>query len=208
MAERQHHRPARLDEFHAETIPGSVDPAATSELAHATARALVDGGRGRANDPALVRRLVTLVEDEGIETIAELWSLSPAETLPGALWRLYLIREWAQRNPHQVVRAYRAGLAAAEVAGAIAGVVIPPGPEDVMETADRILAGVFDGDLDVALDRASAFVRVAATGLAFAAGEDSEEARARVQTARASSLMRTALELERTARLARSGDLE
>ncbi len=200
-------RPARLDESLAETIPGAPDPAEASELAHTTARALVEGGRGRAEDPALVRRLVTLVEDEGIETIAELWSTSPAESLPGALWRLYVIREWAQRNPHQVVRAYREGLEAAEVARAIAGVVIPPGPEDVMETTDRILAGVFDGDLDVALDRASAFVKVAATGLALMSDDDACR-RSASQVARAASLMRTSLELERAARLARSGDLE
>ncbi|MDO5494750.1 MAG: hypothetical protein Q4G64_03460 [bacterium] len=200
-------RPAHLDEALAETIIGAPDPAETAELAHSTAHALVDGGRGRADDPALVRRLVTLVEDEGIETIAELWSASPAETLPGALWRLYLVREWASRNPHQVVRAYRAGLHAAEVAGAIAGVVVPPSPEDVMDTADRILSGVFDGDLDVALDRASAFLRVAATGLALSA-DDAPSPHASSLTSRSASLMRTSLELERSARLARSGSLE
>ncbi len=205
MPAQQPRRPARLDEAFAEAASLTPGPAELSDLAHATAHALLEGGRERADDRALVERLVHLVADEGIEVIAELWSLSPAETLPGALWRLYLLREWASRNPNQVVRAYRAGIHSAEVASAIAGVVDPPEPADVMATTDAILAGVFDGDLDVALDRAGAFVRVAATGMAHSISDDTAAPKL---LHRASSLMRTATELESAARLARRGALE
>ncbi|HZK06023.1 MAG TPA: hypothetical protein VFC82_09295 [Actinomycetaceae bacterium] len=201
-------RPARLDEALAESIVGAPDPAERTELAHVTARALVERGRDRSGDPELLHRLVHLMEDEGIEVIADLWSLAAAQSLPGALWRLYVTREWARRNPHQVVRAYRAGLGAAEVSGAIAGVVEPPLPEDVMAVTDRILAGVFDGDLDVALDRASAFLKVTATGIAINSDGIDDPRRAHGQVRRASSLMRTANDLEGAARLAREGALE
>lgn len=209
MAEpRPYRRPARLFDSFAEQIEGAPDPAETSELAHATARALVEGGRSRAGDADLVQRLIHLVEEEGIEVVANLWSLSPAATLPGALWRLYLLREWARRNPHQVVRAYRAGLSAAEVSGAIAGVVDPPGPRDVLATTEQILAGIFEGDLDVALHRAAAFLRVAATGMALDADTDDAPARASSHVRRAASLMKTALDLDEAAKLARKGNLE
>jgi len=203
-------RPARLDEAGAEALVGAPDPADAASLAHETARAIVDGGRGRADDAALVERLVRLVETEGLETIAELWAGSPADTLPGTLWRLYVIREWVRRDPRHIVVNYQRGLALAEVAGVIAGVADTPGPEDVTRTADRILSGVFDGDLDVALDRASAFLKVLAAGSALAA--DSLDATddglsARV-TQRAGNLLNTAEELRRAAAMARTGTLE
>lgn len=196
-------RPAPLDDALAEEIVGDPGPYVTSEVAHTTAQALVDGGRTGSADRELVQRLVTLVETEGLVTVADLWSHAPAVSLPGALWRLYVMREWSRRDPHQVVRAYRAGMANAEVSSAIAGVVEPPGPDDVMTTADQILTGIFAGDLDVALSRAGAFLRVAATGLAELS-DDGDHTR----LTRAANLLRTSTELERAGQLARSGGLE
>ena len=203
-------RPARLEDDQAEAIIGAPDPAEASLLAHETAQALVDGGRGRAGDPELVARLVGLVESEGLETLAEMWSGSPANTLPGTLWRLYLIREWVRRDPRHIALNYRRGLELAEVAGVIAGVADTPGPEDVRRTADRILSGVFDGDLDVALDRASSFLKVLAAGSALGAesldATDSDLSALVVQ--RASALLNTAEDLQHAAGLARAGTLE
>jgi len=203
-------RPARLADAQAEAIVGAPDPADASHLAHETARALVEGGRGRAADTALVERLVRLVETEGLETIAEMWSGSPADTLPGTLWRLYVIREWVRRDPRHIVLHYQRGIAVAEVAGVIAGVADTPGPEDVQETADRILSGLFDGDLDVALDRASAFLKVIAAGSALSADSlDSTDADlSAAMTHRAGNLLNTAEELGRAAAMARAGTLE
>lgn len=203
-------RPARLEDAQAEAIVGAPDPAEASLLAHETAQALVDGGRGHADDPALLARLVTLMDTEGLETIAEMWASSPADTLPGTLWRLYLIREWVRRDPRHIVLNYRRGLEVAEVAGVIAGVADTPGPDDVRETADRILSGVFDGELDVALDRASSFLKVLAAGSAISADSldatDAELATLVVQ--RAGALLNTADELEHAAAMARAGTLE
>jgi len=203
-------RPARLDDVQAEAIVGAPDPAEATYVAHETARALVQRGRQRSGDAELVERLVRLVETEGLETVAEMWASSPADTLPGTLWRLYVIREWVRRDPRHIVLNYQRGLALAEVAGVIAGVADAPGPEDVTNTADRILSGVFDGDLDVALDRASAFLKVIAAGSALAAESldaTNDETSAAI-TQRAGNLLNTAEELRRAAAMARVGALE
>ncbi|HUX71349.1 MAG TPA: hypothetical protein VMV41_12605, partial [Cellulomonadaceae bacterium] len=82
-----------LDPKQADELPGDMDPALRSEIAHTTAAAIVHQGRA-SDDPDLVARLVTLVEAEGLDVVAAMWADSPAGTLPGALWRLYVLREW------------------------------------------------------------------------------------------------------------------
>ena len=64
--------------------PQSLDPAQVTEVAHETAAVMVRTGRA-ARDPQLTSRLVALVDDLGLSTVAELWAGRPARTLPGAL---------------------------------------------------------------------------------------------------------------------------
>ncbi|MBI9115799.1 hypothetical protein [Sanguibacter suaedae] len=198
-----------LDPREAEEIPGEIDPALRGEIAHTTAAAIVHRARA-SEDPAVVERLVSLVEDEGLDVVAGLWADSPADTLPGALWRLYVLREWVRRDPRTVADRYRLGTAAAPVHDVVAGVVAPPGPEDVRSVADAVLSGVFAGDLAVALERAAAFCRVLATGAAFDAdhveGVDADHATH--MTRGAASLVGTAEELVRAAELWRAERLD
>jgi hypothetical protein len=198
-----------LDPREAEELPGGVDPALRSELAYTTAETIVRGGRANA-DPELLERLVTLVDREGLEVIAALWADSPANTLPGALWRLYALREWVRRDPAIIAERYRLGLHAAQVHDVVAGVASPPGPAEVVEVLDAVLSGVYAGELDVALERGAAFCRVLATGAAFDADyvEGVDEDVADAITRRASSMVRTADELEHAAALWRAGRLE
>lgn len=210
MGERRFRRPAMLSPEHAEAIVGDVNPALRSEVAHTSASAIVHGGRAASDDAALVERLVHLVDTEGIDTVAALWADSPPDTLPGALWRLYLLREWTRRDPRTIAERYRLGVARAEVAGAVAGVADTPGPEEIRTVSDAVLSGVFRGDLDVALERAGAFCRVLATGSALdadAIASSSDDAATRV-TRNASALLSTAAELEQAAALWRAGRLD
>ena len=207
MEQRKPRRPAMLDDQTAERIVGDVDPALRSQAAHTTAAVLVQRGRAGAEDPELLARLVALVDTEGLDTIAELWSQSPPRTLPGALWRLYLMREWIRRDPSTIADRFALGRQRAEVAGVIAGVVEPPGPADVARLADAVLTGVYEGDLDVALDRAAAFFRVVATGSALDADWVDDDVATRL-TRRAGALLRTAEELEGAAELWRAGRLD
>ena len=144
-------------EAHGATLPG---PAEAAEAAHAAAALVVSAGRADT-DPELAARLVGLVDEVGLDTLAELWSDRPARSLPGALWRLYVLREWVRAEPDQAARQYAAGTHFSEPNHAVAG-ADPTGPDAVRRVIDDILRGVFDGDLGVALDRAGAFCRVVA----------------------------------------------
>ncbi|GIG29871.1 hypothetical protein [Cellulomonas marina] len=203
-------RPASLDQATADALPGGLDPAQRAELAHTTAAALVRDGRAGGDDPAVLARLVGLVEREGLELVATLWSDSPPSSLPGALWRLYVLREWVRRDPVTVADRYRQGVEHAPVQGAVAGVALPPGPEDVRATADAVLSGVYAGDLAVALERAAAFCRVLATGGALDADHLDlvDPSGAGRLTRGSAALGRTAEELTAAAGLWRAGALD
>jgi hypothetical protein len=200
-----------LDPRVADELPGGMDPALRSELAHTSAQALVARARDQAvEDPDVVQRLLTLVETEGPEVVAALWAGAPAESLPGALWRVYMLREWVRRDPRTVSERYQLGVTREQVAEVVAGAARPPGPEEMRQLADDVLSGMFTGALDVALERAGAFARILATGSALDADwiEDSEPARANVVTRRASSLLGTAESLEKSAVRWRAGTLD
>ena len=192
-------RPAMMSPAAMEAFGGSVDPMQEIEAAHQTAAVLVHAGRS-AHDPTVTARLVDLVEELGLSTVADLWAHRPARTLPGALWRLYVLREWVRRAPDEASLDYRAGVRFADVDHAVAGAADPPGPAEVTDLADTILAGVFEGDLAVALERAAAFCRVVAAGRADRS--EGEEA-----ATRAAHLMDTADDLTAAASLWRLGEL-
>ncbi len=198
-----------LDPAAADELPGGYDPALRNDAAHTTAAALVHQGRANT-DPEVVARLVSLVETEGLDVVAALWSDSPADTLPGALWRLYVLREWVRRDPETIADRYRLGVAAAPVHDVVAGVADAPGPADVRAVADAVLSGVYTGDLAVALERAASFCQVLATGAAFDADhlDELDPSGAIRMTRGAASLVRTAEELSRAAALWRADRLE
>ena len=201
-------RPTYLSPAAFDAISDGYDPAAEAEAAHTTAAAIVDAGRG-AGDPELTARLVGLVEDQGLSTLADLWADRPARSLPGALWRLYVLREGVRRDPVGSARDYAEGQPVAQVAHVVAGVADPTGPQQVSALADAVLTGVFTGDLAVALERAGAFCRVSSTGRARRASEleATDELGALALTRTAAALLTTAEDLEAAARLWRAGEL-
>jgi hypothetical protein len=199
-----------LDPRVADELPGGVDPAVLAELAHSSASALVERARRTAaEDPELVQRLLTLVETEGLEVVASLWAQAPADSLPGALWRVYLLREWVRRDPHTVSERYKLGITREQVAEVVAGAERPPGPQEMLQLADSVLSGLYTGELDVALERAAAFARILTTGGAMDADwiDDTEPARGAQVTRQAAQLLTMAEGLERAAALWRAGTL-
>lgn len=202
-------RPAMFTSAQMDTQPGSLDPADVTEVAHQTAAVLV--GEGRATqDPAVRARLVGLVDEIGLSTVAQLWSERPAVSLPGALWRLYVLREWVRRDPVGASRDYSEGLPLAQVSHVVAGSAEPPSPVALQEVADAILTGVFAGDVAVALERAAAFCQVVSVGRAHRADDSDEHdsALATSQTNSASALLTTASDLARCAAAWRAGTLD
>jgi hypothetical protein len=148
-----------------EALVGGTDPALVSEAADRAASLLVRGAR-QAGDAEVADRLLHLADSEGIETIAEVWSGSPADSLAGCLWRLYLLRSWVYADPVGVAREFEAGRRSAQVARVVAGVADPPGPEQLKTMVDAVLCGIAGSDFADVLLRAAAFARVVATGRA------------------------------------------
>ncbi|MGH3386898.1 MAG: hypothetical protein ACRDO1_20135 [Nocardioidaceae bacterium] len=161
----QPRRPLMPGEAAFDALPGGEDPALRAEAAHRTAALLVRGAR-TTEDADVVRRVVQLADDHGLDTVADLWADSPPDSLPGALWRLYLVRSWVYADPEQAALEFSTGRHHAPVAEVVAGVVDPPGAEELQELTDTVLRGVASGDLAMTLDRAAAFCRIVAAGRA------------------------------------------
>ena len=148
-------RPAQLDPAVADGLAGGMDPQALSEMSHLSAAALLDRVR-HSEDPAVVERVLTLVETVGVDEIAELWSDTEPDSLPGVLWRLYMLRTWMRSNRDSIAHLWRLGEPVATTASAIAGVDQAPSEDDIVRLADSILSGAFVGDFGVGLARGGA----------------------------------------------------
>jgi hypothetical protein len=208
VEEERPRRPALLGKAALETFGGAPDPAALAEAAHATATLLVESGRA-TTDTAARARLVSLVDEVGLDTIADLWAQRPPRSLPGALWRLYVLREWVRRDAVGATNDFASGRASAPVSHVVAGAAEPPTPEALQTLLDEILHGVFAGDLAVALERAGAFCRVVVAGRVNRADDvDAHDpSGADALTRSSSSLLHTAEDLEAAAVLWRGQNL-
>lgn len=202
---KKFHRPVLRDPGVLEEYGKSSDPVAELHAAHETAAVLVHAGRA-SDDPAVVERLVGLVDEIGLPAVADLWAQRPARTLPGALWRLYALREWVTRHPQEAAHEYAAGIPITEPNHAIAGVE-PPGPEEIRRVADQILRGVYTGDLAIALERAAAFCQVVSAGRSDLAEGRQDLAHGTTAAASASRLAEAGRDLAACARLWRSDEL-
>jgi hypothetical protein len=204
------HKPTQYSGDKFDTYEGGEDPAQVLRVAHDTAHALVR--RARENDdPEVLARLVAYTDEHGIDAIAELWARSSARSLPGALWRIYLLRLLIRQDPAGTSLLFQRGSDVLNtIDTVVAGAPMPTGPDEIIELADEILRGLFTGDFGVALDRAAAFCRVCAAGatsLADDADLTSPE-RASDLTARADRFATTADELSGCGRLARADQLD
>ncbi|KTR94570.1 DNA-directed RNA polymerase subunit beta [Microbacterium testaceum] len=206
---REFHKPIRRPAELFDRLFAADDPAEVSRVAHSTAHALL--ARVRA-DPSVdvVERLVAFTDDHGIDDIAELWSRSPARSLPGALWRLYLLQLMIHDDAATAALLYERGrVEMATVDPVVVGAPAPAGPEELVQLIDTILRGLFEGDFAVALDRAAAFCRVQASGSTHLADdyENTESERASALTTRALRLSTYAEDLSAAAALWRRDGL-
>ncbi|MGZ4504117.1 MAG: hypothetical protein ACXVW3_09505 [Nocardioidaceae bacterium] len=197
----RHHRPALPGAAHFEAIVGDEDLAARSEAADRCATLLVRGARD-SEDEVVVERVVRLAESEGLDTLADLWAGSPADSLAGCLWRLYLLRAWVHLDPVAAAREFDAGRHHTPVHEVVAGVVDPPGPDEVRTLVDLVLRGVARGDFADTLWRAAAFARVVAAGRAHVGARAASDHESDLSAAR---LLTMAQQLEEAARLETAG---
>jgi hypothetical protein len=201
---RAHRRPAFPGPAHFESLVGDEDPSVRSDAADRCATLLVRGAHG-ADDEQVVERIVRLGETEGLDTLAELWSGSPADSVAGCLWRLYLLRAWVYADPMRAAHEFEAGRRHTPVQVVVAGVVEPPGPDEVRHLADEVLRGVVRGDFADTLFRAAAFARVTASGRARQG--DLHTAERHASDLSAARLLTMAEQLERAGHLELEGRL-
>jgi hypothetical protein len=174
MTGRSHHRPMTPGGGFFAEIGGGADPAQVREAGDLAATVLVRGARS-SDDPEVAERIVHLAETEGLETLAEVWSGAPADTLAGCLWRLFLLRSWVYAAPDEVAAEFDAGQRRVDVARVVAGVADPPGPDELRRMVDDVLRGIARGDFAVTLFRAAAFARIVAAGRAAIGSATHEE---------------------------------
>lgn len=144
-------RPAQLFDGQIEAIEGDGDVAYNSELAHTSAQALVPMGRNQIErDREIRQRILDLVAEEGIDVLAELWVRSPATTLPGILWRGYLLREWIRRDGHEVSHRFERAADVLRTQGeaGLAKLEHTAPPEAVIDGWNAVFSGTFDGHFD------------------------------------------------------------
>ncbi len=196
---RDHHRPLALGAAYFESVADGPAPDELLEIAERTATVLVRGARAEG-DAELAERVVHLADTEGMETLADMWSSSTPDSLAGALWRLYVIREWIHADPVRASRAYDAGKDTAQVARAVAGAADPPDPDAMCAVIDDVLRGIVRSDFADVLWRGSAVLHVLGAGRALTEVSSS--------SVRESARMITlADELERAGHLELSGRL-
>ncbi|WP_166877439.1 MULTISPECIES: DNA-directed RNA polymerase subunit beta [unclassified Salinibacterium] len=204
------HRPTRFPTERFEAYQGGDDPAEIMRVAHDSARALIDRAKHESDD-AVIERLIAYTDTNGVDALAELWARSSPTTLPGALWRIYLVRALIRQDAAGVSQLFQRGTEVLRtIDAAVAGAAIPTGPAEIVALADEILRGAFRGDFAIALDRAAAFCRVTGAG-ATSVADDQEghnPERSSELTRRALRLSTTAQELTACARLWRSDSLE
>jgi hypothetical protein len=204
------HKPTQYSGDKFDTFVGGEDPAQISRIAHETAQALLN--RVRENpESEIVERLVAFTDQNGIDAVAELWARANPRSLPGALWRIYLVRALVRQDAEGSSFIFQRGSETAiSIDPVIAGAPSPTGPEEILALADQILRGLFAGDFAVALDRAAAFCRIMSLGCTSLA-DDSDVAfpeRATELTTRALRFSQTAAEFTSCARLWRAGTLD
>ena len=202
-------KPVRMNHARLEASLGDdpanivMDPAERTAIAHETARLLMD--RPREGDAeATVARLVSFADEYGLDTLAELWSYSPAMSLPGALWRLYLVRAVLRNNLDDARELFQRGIEdLPTIDPVVAGAPDPLGVDDLARLLDDIVAGVFLGDLAHGLERAASVARAVSAGaLSFSWSSDADGS---YFSSRSLNWSVVAEELSHAARLARAG---
>ncbi|CAI8287134.1 MAG: Uncharacterised protein [Cellulomonadaceae bacterium TMED98] len=164
-------KPVRMSSAHLELIDAPDDmlwerhPERALELAHDTAQMVVDHNLSKEAGKT-VDRLKEFVDAEGIETLAELWAPAEPSSLPGALWRLFVMRQHLSSRPDVLADLVERGLAQlSTIDPVIVGAQEPVSADGVLEIVNQILEGTFSGNLSSALERAAALARVVSAGL-------------------------------------------
>ena len=204
-------RPAIIEPETLEYLEGEEDPALSSESAHTSARILIRANRGEWSDPdpETKARLLGYIEAQGIDELAELWANSPADTLPGTLWRLHLIHGWVTDFATGVDLRFRQGLNSPQLSKYldVAGAHTLDFLAWKRDLGD-IFAGDFNAEFADFLDESSAVLRVLAASESTWLKPGQSKRLEHQVTTRDNALLNTADELQQAATLYRESRLD
>lgn len=161
-----------------------------------------------------------------MDTVSELWSNSPSGTLPGTLWRLYLINQWYLRDPDLIQARFTKGIQALkntshprgssqslEQSLTSAGVKVgrtfsPPTPSRLMDELDLLWRGKLRLPLAKLLGMTADFLLVLGCGLDADWITDKRDELANQVTLRSGALLLTAKEMRAAASQAELNNLD
>ena len=142
-----------------------MGPSVRLTFAHDSAMALVSGVQG-GGTAEILQWVLDYVGEHGREALAELWSAAPVNSLPGSLWRLYVVHASIVADLALSDHAYQQGVDNLDtIDGLVAGSLTATRPEDIRDLADKIFCGSYRGDLAEALDRTADYCSIEANGL-------------------------------------------
>jgi hypothetical protein len=168
MTERPH-KPVSMPSWRIEASESEEDaawrlyPERQLAIAHDTAAMLV---RTAESQPETLARLQRFVDQDGLETLAELWAHSDPVSLPRALFRLFQIRQRILADAEAIGRVVSLGIDSLHTIDPyVVGAGSPVTAEALAEIIDEILTGSFHGELAEALERAASLARLVSAGL-------------------------------------------
>lgn len=202
-------RPAMLSAQAADALVGDSDPAGDSVLAHTSAWALLGVGDEEFSHEA-VARLRETIRAEGVDVVAHMWSRSPDFTLPGALWRLWLLAQWYERSPDVVEERFTAGMSAQGMAARADSWGLTSVSDVIGEVDALMRAEATEDDCEHIFMQAARLMQVLAAGDSLGAEwiTDPSDPLAHPVTVRSRALLRTSEELGKAAFRAARGALD
>lgn len=125
---------------------------------------------GRSTDTPLpddmYTRVRAFIDEGGLDDVAHLWAEAEPVSLPGALWRLYRVRDQILKQPEDIAHLVSLGHDSLDtIDPVVAGLRDPITPEGILTLIESVFFGAFDGELTEALTRVGALAKLVAKGL-------------------------------------------
>jgi hypothetical protein len=141
-------------------------PEAKAGLARDTALLILGRGSDTPLPTDVTTRVKSFIREGGLDDIAHLWAESEVMSLPGALWRLYRVRDRILKQPDDIATLVAIGHDTLDtIDPVVAGLHDPITPDSVVTLIDSVFLGAFDGELAEALTRVGALAKLVAAGL-------------------------------------------
>lgn len=213
MPELKPRRPAMLAPNQTQMIIGANRVDEQVELAHFLADLLLglvsESEKTFITDNLQLRddaidNLMEILQQGDIEVVAEIWADSPADSIPGLMWRLYLVYQWYLRDSLMVEWRYQEGLKLLKEAVRNS---LSPSMKPLIERMSTLWRGSDCDFLATTLEQTAAALKIMAAGVSAERITDSRDILADKVTIPPVAIWSTAKELEAGLQLLKKGKL-